>query len=673
MWGRRNKHIEKTYAELFGELELAIQHNPNYAELDFLVGLVEKIRPEKTPCTITPSLEPLLHFLRENPKVRENCTRYVQRLLTKRRFKHLLSNTGIIQDSRFFGEVIDRIVAKFLPEQPEKNTLEYLLNQVLFNDDDYLWVQQISFTEYTELMSLLSMDGIYDSNTACAPIQEVIDAISLLMQRTSGRFLEKEVLQMLPEFEHAESPFVAFEKQFDVLVTKLKNQEHKYLQEEDPEFCKLQAIYTACHATVKQAFSNSKTFGISIRVNQNLLRVQQQLDRIGVLLPLLIVSNSKERVTNSIVLAQTLIQYNCKKNNIVKLIADSTQTLAYEITQHTAKTGEHYITQSRKQYLHMLYTAMGGGLIVGFLCIFKVLASKADVSDFGQAVIYSLNYAIGFIIIYLLGFTLATKQPAMTAAAIVQTIEIGYAKSINEKDRHIAFAKLFAQLFRSQFIAFVGNVIVAFPVALFLVYATQSLFGYNLVAEKANTLLNDLSPIHSKAIFHAAIAGFFLFLSGIISGAISNRNKHKRVYYRISEHPLLKKTMGKVRTKKLARIVEQKWPGIASNFWFGVFMGSTVIVGVFFGLNLDIRHITFAAGNFALGLFGNEFNVSGSTLFWSIAGIGIIGFVNFIVSFLLSLSIALRSRNINILEVKFLFKSVWRYFKKKPLSFFIPV
>jgi hypothetical protein len=40
------------------------------------------------------------------------------------------------------------------------------------------------------------------------------------MQRTSGRFLEKEVLQMLPEFEHAESPYVAFEIQFDVLVTK---------------------------------------------------------------------------------------------------------------------------------------------------------------------------------------------------------------------------------------------------------------------------------------------------------------------------------------------------------------------------------------------------------------------------------------------------------------------
>jgi site-specific recombinase len=315
---------------------------------------------------------------------------------------------------------------------------------------------------------------------------------------------------------------------------------------------------------------------------------------------------------------------------------------------------------------------MGGGMIVGFLCVFKVLMSKADVSEFGHAVLYSFNYALGFITIYLLGFTLATKQPAMTAAAIVKSIEVGTKKSIAEKDRHLAFAKLFSQLFRSQFIAFVGNVLVAFPVSLFVVWLSVYLFNYNFATEKSDTLLRDLSPIHSAAIFHAAIAGVFLFLSGIISGAISNRNKHKRVYYRFAEHPFLKKTIGKQKTRELAERIEQKWPGIASNLWFGVFMGSTAIIGVFFGLNLDIRHITFASGNFALGLFGSNFDVSTPTLFWGIVGIGIIGFVNFIVSFLLSLALAFRSRNIQTSEIKYLFKSVWYYFKKKPFSFFIP-
>src|SRR5690606_8462186 len=106
----------------------------------------------------------------------------------------------------------------------------------------------------------------------------------------------------------------------------------------------------------------------------------------------------------------------------------------------------------RKEYYHMLYTACGAGLVVGFLCIFKIYLGKAELSDFGHAFLYSMNYAFGFILIYLLGFTLATKQPAMTAAAIVSSIEHGLSNKDDMADRHRSFAILFSRLFRSQFI-----------------------------------------------------------------------------------------------------------------------------------------------------------------------------------------------------------------------------
>ena len=60
--------------------------------------------------------------------------------------------------------------------------------------------------------------------------------------------------------------------------------------------------------------------------------------------------------------------------------------------------------------------------------------------------------------------------------------------------------------------------------------------------------------------------------------------------------------------------------------WFGVFLGSTASLGIFLGLNLDIRHITFAAGNFALGLYGADFFVDWPTIIWGIIGIGLIGY-----------------------------------------------
>lgn len=642
-------------------------------ELDFLIELVNLLRPKKIENADRPSIRPLLDFLIENETQRNLLKDYIATLFYQRRFTLILSDTGIIKDARFFGEIKDRIIAKILPEQPQKDSLEYVLNQVLYIETDYIWIESIPFEELIEFAQVLDLKSIYNSVESNTPITEILNAMSLIIQRTSGRFLEKEVLQMIPEYENVESPFEAFEKELDVIHKKVIGRENHSIRSNDSNYIKIQELYAECHGLIEKAFLNSTEFGISLRVNQSLLRIQQQLNRLGVLLPFLVVDNGKDKGVNSLRLAMRLIRYNCKKNNVSKLISESTQTISYEITQHTAKTGEHYITQTKTEYFRMLLTAMGGGLIVGFMCVFKILLSGVEVSDFGHAFLYSLNYSLGFIVIYLLGFTLATKQPAMTAAAIVKSIEAGMQKSINEKDRHLAFAELFSQLFRSQFIAFVGNVIIAFPVALGIVWLSVNLLDYNFVASKADKLLTDLSPVHSAAIFHAAIAGVFLFLSGIISGSVSNRNKYKRIYHRIAEHPVLKKSLGKVRTKNFAKWYDEKWPGVASNFWFGVFMGSTSILGVFLGLNLDIRHITFASGNLALGLFGADFEITPWMLFWGIFGIGIIGFVNFIVSFLLSLGLAFRSRDIQTSEIRYLFRSVWSYFKQKPLSFFIPI
>lgn len=91
----------------------------------------------------------------------------------------------------------------------------------------------------------------------------------------------------------------------------------------------------------------------------------------------------------------------------------------------------------------------------------------------------------------------------------------------------------------------------AFPVSLLGIWLIDYAFEYNIAASKWTKLLTDISPVHSPAIFHAAIAGVFLFLSGIISGSIANRDKHHQVYYRIQEHPVLKMTFGREKTKKL--------------------------------------------------------------------------------------------------------------------------
>ena len=655
--------------EFFGEAQSWRDTNDN---LEPLVELIRLIRPVDIKNSEKVDLREIIDFLKENYSCRKQLSIYLKAIFKDRKFNKILSDAAIMQDVDFIFEVKKRIFAKFLPYQPQKDTLEYVLNQVFYLANDGIWIDRIPLDQLEELYGLLKFNSIYDSMEVNSVLSEILIAQHLLIQRISGRAMETEVIKMVPEFDDLENPFSAFEKELYLIEERVRNSTKHYITSDDISYSQLLVLEKQCEGFVDKAFKNSSKYGISLRVNQNLLKIRQQLERLRFLVSLLTVDNEKYKKYNGISLALQLIKFNCYKNNVRKFIGESTQLISYEITQHTAKTGERYITESRKEYFNMFKASLGGGFIVGILCVIKILLSKVDTSYFGYAFIYSMNYAIGFIAIYVLGFTLATKQPAMTASALIKALEEGGLQQGKNAEKYKAFAILFARVFRSQFIAFVGNVVMAFPVSLLGIWLIDYFFHYNIAASKWEHLLIDLSPIHSLAIFHAAIAGLFLFLSGIISGSISNRDKHNQVYFRITEHPFLKRNLGKTRTRKLADLYEKRWAGIVSNFWFGVFMGSTGSIGLFLGLNLDIRHITFGSGNLALALYGANYEVSYWMLFWGIFGIGIIGLVNFIVSFSLSLGLAFRSRAISLFELRFVTGSIWKHFKSRPVSFFFP-
>lgn len=638
---------------------------------EVLVDIVATIRPKKLKNLQPVDIVDLISLLHENHVIRKSFSVYIKGLFFGKRINKIISDAAILQDADFLFEVKKRAFAKILPYQHQSDSLEYVLNQVFYSDTDPLWLQKIPQGQIETLYDLLELSSIYETVKENSVLSELLMSMTLISQRMSGRALESDVLKMVPEYFHHESPFAAFEKELQSIQEELKENVNHTVTAENLSYKQLMVLHKQCEEYVEKAFDNSSKYGITIHVNQSLLRIRQQLSRLKVLLPLLTVNHEIDKKRNTIRLAYKLIKYNCTRNNLRTFIKESTQLLSYEVTQHTAKTGEKYITQSKGEYFKMFKTALGGGLIVGILCIIKVLLSKLDASDFGHAFLYSMNYSFGFIAIYVLGFTLATKQPAMTAAALIRALEDGMKKGDSE-EKHQGFAVFFARVFRSQFIAFVGNVIMAFPVSLLGIWLIELAFDHNIAETKWKTLVTDLSPIHSLAIFHAAIAGCFLFLSGIISGSVANRDKHYEIYQRIKEHPFLKRSFGKEKAEKFASWYEKKWAGIISNFWFGVFMGSTASIGIFFGLNLDIRHITFASGNLALGLYGSDYSLDYWMLFWGILGIGIIGLVNFIVSFSLSLGLAFRSRDIPFTELRSITVSIWQHFKRRPFSFFFP-
>jgi site-specific recombinase len=317
----------------------------------------------------------------------------------------------------------------------------------------------------------------------------------------------------------------------------------------------------------------------------------------------------------------------------------------------------------------MFRSAAGGGLIVGFLVVFKTLVFYLNAAPFFTTLLYCLNYAIGFVIIYLLRFTLATKQPAMTASTLSHALQTAQKGGDFSK-----FANLVAQLSRSQTIAFLGNILIAFPVS----YCISALYFYVsdthvMDVNKAIHSVHDQNPFISLAIFHAAIAGFYLFLSGIIAGYTENLSVYYKIPERIERHPFLKRSFTKRQLVRFSHFFRIHAGPISGNISLGFFLGSTTLIGAFLGLNLDIRHITFSAGTFGVALAGLDNTVAMADWVFTLLGIFFIGTFNFLVSFTMSMFVALKSRNISISKIPEVMGAIGRKWRTSKREFFVPV
>ena len=613
------------------------------------------------------NFEVFLAYLKNNEEIKNNFRDYLFILFSNKSFSKALTDANILSENAFFPELKKRISYKFLPPVEDEHTISYIISKVLFNpksDSDY--IKNIKPEDGSEFFKLMEIENI---STLPKVKKELLISANILALRSVGNALEAGITKMVPEYKNFDNPFVALQSELDSLIGRFKKDKDLQIDSKDVDYKQIKIYLQQCLDFVDKAFKNACKFGISSKINQSLLKIRQQLKRIQDIIPILVVDTEEDVLTNSKNLVSNTLKYNSHRNNIRELIDDSTRLISHLITSHTAETGTHYIATSPKEYLKMFWKASGGGIIVGFLCIFKMMMSYSHGSEFSHAVLYSLNYAFGFIIIYLLGFTLATKQPAMTAATMAKVLSDESSSEKNYKE----FANLVAKLSRTQFIAFVGNVLWSFPVALAIIYGMDWFLEKNFAVAKADKLLKDLNPIESKAILHACIAGFFLFISGIISGNISNSSIFNQIPERISQSPFLNQVIGAKNSKKLSDFYTKHWAGIISNFWFGIFLGVIAPLGVFLGLDLDIRHITFSAGNFALALYGKGFDIDTYTFAISLVTIFLIGAFNFIVSFGLSMLLAFRSRKVNFGELTIIYKSILKYFIKNPLRFFIPL
>ncbi|ATP30702.1 recombinase [Chromobacterium violaceum] len=639
-------------------------------QTDALAALIAALRPgDRQPHQqATVNLQALSFLLEHHPEFREALRQALCTLLAESRQIPLYTDAGILANDGFGTTLLHRLGERALPMPYNPDSLRDRFGLLFSDKQDYLWLEAVPDATWHALWRAMAWQEAPRQDSARQTRLQLLESVQVLSARITAIGLEPELVRVCPEVERFASPFMH-------LSAEVQRYADGYRQAlidgvEPPEDEKqVLVLVEQCEAILGKVRKNAARYGISVNLTYHGLRLAQSIARLRALLELLSPEHDPAERPQLFRLLVDFARAENRKYSLRDLFKSNTELLALQVTEHAGRHGEHYIAEDRREWSKMGKAAMGAGFIVGFMALIKLMLARGHLPLLWEGIAFGLNYAIGFIIVQILHYTIATKQPAMTAARLAAVLQAQYGR----KQQLEELAELIVKVVRTQFVAIMGNVLLAIPTAALIALAWGALFGAPVVdAAKAHKLLHEIDPIHSLALPHAAIAGVFLFLSGLIAGYYDNKAIYRRIPERISGHRLLKRVLGENRAWRLGNYIEHNLGALAGNFYFGMFLGLTGTVGTILGLPLDIRHITFSSANLAFASVALDFQVPLSVVLLGCAGVALIGVVNLGVSFFLALWVALRSRKLSGSLLLPLIPMLAKRFLRRPLGFFLP-
>lgn len=664
--------LENRLKQLLEEITLA-QDEPTVELFKLLLDTLRERAVDEA--TANEHMATFITLLRQHPTWAQGLCGYLITLINRYRQVALYTDMGVLADSTFLSQFYSLLGYRLLPPAPDDKDLLYLFHVLFATPQTRIWVTLVSERWWLELILLLQPPS--DKASMVIHLKaNVLKAITILSHRISGIGLSPDMIKSFPYPTENQHTFIELSHEVRQFV---QQYEATYFGADDTlpqqpvDSSQIFVLTDQSQEIIQNIRRRIHRTGITIRATNILVRLDQSVERLELLLSLLS-SDVAVQKRALIQLINTLYEGSHNRNSFRYLFGINTALLSRKVTENASKVGEHYISTDRAGYYKMYKKAALGGLLIGAMATLKILGKGLELAPMGVAFLNSMIYGLGFVLIHIIGGTVATKQPAMTAAAIASTIsEVTGRKAM----QFTKLAELVVDIMRTQFIAIMGNISIAMPIALLLSTFWFYVLGRPLTSlSGAEHLLHDLNPFTSLAIPHAAIAGVYLYISGLIAGYYDNLAVYNKVGERIRHHPFLRRITSPEGLIRFSNFVEQNLGAIMSNFIFGCFLGSTATLGYIFGLPLDIRHIAFASANYIHGIFNVYANTGAlpdiSVILISLLGVAVIGLINLMVSFSLAMITALRARNVEVFEWKYLFGLVSSHFVSQPSDFFMP-
>lgn len=575
---------------------------------------------------------------------------------------NFFGETGVPTHKGFLSEFITRLFRKFLPPPRDDHDFAEFIRRVNIMGRGEM---KINSLEPGIFMRLLKTSLPEKNDPLLKPfLDSYADGFRLLASKVHQTGLSKDIRSKLnSEYLHDYS-FYKIIFSSNLLMDKFRKQED--LTETIAAWKKDFQGSLAELSTVKRKLEQGG--GVSIDIVFSLDLIEKCLFRMEKMVSVIEMPDGIEQVTLIQSLMRELSTSHYEDNSLISLVRSNTQLLYRKIIERSGELGEHYIALSKYQYWHIWIAAGGGGLLTVFTAAIKINIYGWGLAPFQEGLMAGLNYAISFMILHFCGFVLATKQPAMTAATL--------AKSMNNKNRNRVIREMIdiaPKVTYTQVAAAAGNVLVVAIGAYIFSYLWLLIAGTPFMTlASAHHTYETLSPLDSGTVFYAALTGVILWLASLIGGWFDNWSRYHRIPQGIADHRL-GQVIGNDRIRKVSDYYQNHNAALATNISLGLMLGMLHPLGSFFGLALDVRHVTLSTGTLALAAASLEkaWFMDG----WfikALAGIAVMFVLNLGVSFYLSLFSAMRAYRWSLKEsLDLTGKLLWR-FVKAPWEFILP-
>ena len=597
------------------------------ADLALLTRLWFHLRPHahQPIAAAHAKLDTLVAILTHQPACAHALREHLATLFATKKSTRLLTEAGLLPYRSFAAELKRRIAYKLLPPEHDPSHLrDWLDTQIAPRDRE--WVIDSDLAVWARLCELLQLQSLFQRD----PPGVLTNAIRSLAHRIAAGGLDPELLRIEPALEEYDSPFLALHHEVD-----------DWLRGEAADTRQIDVLIDQCESALDRVRRRKHETGTSIELTLQSLRLSQQMRRMRTLIGLIDDAGAGERADYAplVALFFELVETSAERYRVSSLLRDTGGRLARQISLFASQTGEHYVAEGSAALKRMFWSASGAGVVIAGMALLKSRVLALHLAPLQEALLVSLNYALGFVLIYVLHLTIATKQPAMTASLFAHTLA--------EVRSHAARQKLIDEfadkVWRSQAAAILGNMLFAFATAVAIALALDFSGHHAVSADKAHHLLAEIHPLGSGTLFYAAVAGVGLFLSGIVSGYYDNKTIYQRIPERLLRLKLPPRLVGARAWAHIVDYLREHLGGVMGNVFFGFYLGLTSAFGALAGLPLDIRHIAFSAANLGYAWQAFDWQLPPHVVLVSIAGVLLIGMVNLSVSFSLAFYMALRA------------------------------